>query len=133
MAQLKIKQTRSAIRRSKKQKLTLEALGLRKMHQTVVHNDTLLVIRDSEDQSYLLALDTKTRPLTATDTTWTPARAVGEHRRGAHATAAAAAASRRAAHRYLPRDVWRGRLRSCWGAFEPAAHHRVARRERAHG
>ena len=40
MAQLKIKQTRSAIRRSKKQKLTLDALGLRKMHQTVVHNDT---------------------------------------------------------------------------------------------
>ena len=40
MAQLKIKQTRSVIRRSKKQKLTLEALGLRKMHQTVVHNDT---------------------------------------------------------------------------------------------
>jgi len=40
MAQLKIKQTRSVIRRSKKQKLTMEALGLRKMHQTVVHNDT---------------------------------------------------------------------------------------------
>ena len=40
MAQLKIKQTRSVIRRSKKQKLTMEALGLRKIHQTVVHNDT---------------------------------------------------------------------------------------------
>ena len=40
MAQLKIKQTKSVIRRSKKQKLTMEALGLRKIHQTVVHNDT---------------------------------------------------------------------------------------------
>lgn len=40
MGQLKIKQTRSVIRRSKKQKLTMEALGLRRIHQEVVHNDT---------------------------------------------------------------------------------------------
>lgn len=40
MAQLKIKQTRSVIRKSKKQKLTMEALGLRRMHQTVIHEDT---------------------------------------------------------------------------------------------
>ena len=40
MAQLKITQTNSVIRRSKKQKLTMEALGLKRIHQTVVHNDT---------------------------------------------------------------------------------------------
>ena len=40
MAQLKIKQTRSVIRQSKKQRLTMEALGLRRMHQTVIQKDT---------------------------------------------------------------------------------------------
>jgi len=38
--QLKITQKRSAIGRQKNQKLTLRALGIRRMHQTVVHNDT---------------------------------------------------------------------------------------------
>lgn len=40
MGKLKITQTRSVIRKSKKQKLTMEALGFRRMHQTVEHNDT---------------------------------------------------------------------------------------------
>jgi len=40
MAQLKITQIRSAIRRPAKQKRTLEALGLRRMHQTVVHEES---------------------------------------------------------------------------------------------
>ena len=40
MAQLKITQVRSAIRRPGKQKRTLEALGLRRMNQTVVHEET---------------------------------------------------------------------------------------------
>ena len=40
MGKLKITQTRSVIRRSKKQKLTMEALGFRRMNQTVEHNDT---------------------------------------------------------------------------------------------
>ena len=40
MAKLKITQTRSVIRQSKKQKLTMEALGLRRMQQTVEHEDT---------------------------------------------------------------------------------------------
>ncbi len=39
-SKLKITQVRSAIRQTKRQKRTLEALGLRRMHQTVVHNDT---------------------------------------------------------------------------------------------
>jgi large subunit ribosomal protein L30 len=40
MAKLKITQVRSAIDRDKKQKRTVEALGLGKLHRTVIHNDT---------------------------------------------------------------------------------------------
>lgn len=39
MATIKIKQVRSAIGRTKDQKRTLEALGLKKLHQTVEHPD----------------------------------------------------------------------------------------------
>lgn len=37
---LKITQKKSAIGRQKRQKLTIRALGIRKMHQSVVHEDT---------------------------------------------------------------------------------------------
>jgi large subunit ribosomal protein L30 len=37
---LEIRQVRSAIGRQRRQKLTLRALGVRRMHQTVVHDDT---------------------------------------------------------------------------------------------
>lgn len=37
---LRITQRRSAIGRQKRQKLTLKALGIRKMNQCVVHNNT---------------------------------------------------------------------------------------------
>jgi large subunit ribosomal protein L30 len=40
MAKLKITQVRSAIDRSKTQKRTVKALGLGKLHRTVIHNDT---------------------------------------------------------------------------------------------
>ena len=40
MAKLKIKQVRSFIRRPKPQKQTMRALGLRKLHQTVEHEDS---------------------------------------------------------------------------------------------
>ena len=40
MAQLKVTQTKSLIRQSARQKRTMEALGLRRMHQSVVHEDT---------------------------------------------------------------------------------------------
>jgi large subunit ribosomal protein L30 len=40
MGQLKIKQTRSVIDRPKKQKRTIEALGLGRPNWEVVHNDT---------------------------------------------------------------------------------------------
>lgn len=40
MATIKVKQVRSRIRCPKDQKLTLDALGLRKMNQVVEHTDT---------------------------------------------------------------------------------------------
>ena len=40
MATSKVKQVRSAIGRTKTQKLTLEALGLRKLNQVVEHEAT---------------------------------------------------------------------------------------------
>ena len=40
MAIIKVKQVRSAIGRTKTQKLTLEALGLRKLNQVVEHEAT---------------------------------------------------------------------------------------------
>jgi large subunit ribosomal protein L30 len=40
MAKVKITQRKSAIDRPKRQKDTLKALGIRKMNQSVVHEDT---------------------------------------------------------------------------------------------
>lgn len=40
MAKLKVTQVRSSIKRTERQKRTLEALGLRKIGQTVEHEDT---------------------------------------------------------------------------------------------
>ena len=40
MARLKITQTRSAINRLRKQKETIRALGIRRLHHTVVHQDS---------------------------------------------------------------------------------------------
>lgn len=40
MSKVTVKQVRSAIGRDKSQKATLEALGLRKMNQVVVHEST---------------------------------------------------------------------------------------------
>ena len=40
MSTIKIKEVRSRIRRPKNQKLTLDALGLKKLNQVVEHEDT---------------------------------------------------------------------------------------------
>ena len=40
MAKLKIKQVRSVIDRPSRQKRTIEALGLKRIHHTVEHDDT---------------------------------------------------------------------------------------------
>lgn len=44
MATIKIKQVRSAIGRDKTQKRTLEALGLKKLHQVKVHEATPAIL-----------------------------------------------------------------------------------------
>jgi len=43
MAKLRITQIKSAIRRNKKQKATIKALGIRRMHHTVEHDDTPVI------------------------------------------------------------------------------------------
>ena len=40
MAKISVKQVKSAIGRTKTQKRTLEALGLKRLHQVVEHDDT---------------------------------------------------------------------------------------------
>ncbi|CAI8322417.1 50S ribosomal protein L30 [Flavobacteriaceae bacterium] len=40
MAKIKVTKQKSAINRTKRQKLTLEALGLKRIGQTVEHDDT---------------------------------------------------------------------------------------------
>mgnify|MGYP006286676913 CR=1 FL=1 len=40
MAKIKITQVRSTIQRIEKQKLTMRALGIRKLNHSVVHEDT---------------------------------------------------------------------------------------------
>lgn len=54
---LKITQVRSAIRQTGRQKRTLQALGLRRMHQTVVHNDTPQIRGMIERVSHLVRLE----------------------------------------------------------------------------
>ena len=44
MAKIRVKQVRSAIGRTKTQKRTLEALGLKKLHQVVEHDDTPAIL-----------------------------------------------------------------------------------------
>lgn len=43
MARLRITYTKSAIGYNVKQKLTIQALGLRKLHQTVEHDDSPVI------------------------------------------------------------------------------------------
>ena len=44
MAKIQIKQVRSAIGRTKTQKRTLEALGHKKLHQVVEHDDSPAIL-----------------------------------------------------------------------------------------
>ncbi len=57
MAHIKITQVRSKIDRPKKQKLTLEALGLRKMHQTVVKEATPQILGMVRKISHLVKVE----------------------------------------------------------------------------
>ena len=54
---LKITQIKSAIGYNQKIKKTLRALGLRKMHQSVVHTDTPVIRGMVNKVSFLLKVD----------------------------------------------------------------------------
>ncbi|HPE39860.1 MAG TPA: 50S ribosomal protein L30 [Bacteroidales bacterium] len=57
MNKIKITQVRSAIDRPERQKRSLEALGLRKMHQTVEHNPTPQILGIVEKVKHLIKVE----------------------------------------------------------------------------
>lgn len=57
MATIKITQIRSTIRQPKRQKLTMEALGLRQMRQTVEHEDSASVRGMLDKVSHLVQVE----------------------------------------------------------------------------
>ena len=56
MSKVKIKQVRSRIGRPKDQKLTLDALGLRKMNRTVEHEATPQIMGMINKVKHLIAI-----------------------------------------------------------------------------
>ena len=57
MVKIKITQTRSSINRTKKQKLTLAALGLRKLGMTVEHESTPNILGMINKVSHLVSVE----------------------------------------------------------------------------
>jgi large subunit ribosomal protein L30 len=57
MATIKITQIKSAINRPKRQKLTLQALGLGKLNRTVEHNDTPQILGMVNKVQHLLRIE----------------------------------------------------------------------------
>ena len=57
MSKVRITQVRSAINRPKRQKLTLEALGLRKLHQPKEHEASPQVLGMIEKVKHLLKVE----------------------------------------------------------------------------
>ncbi|MDD4143293.1 MAG: 50S ribosomal protein L30 [Prolixibacteraceae bacterium] len=57
MAKLKITQIKSSIGSDKRQKATLAALGLRKMHQTVEHENTPNIIGMAKKLGHLVKVE----------------------------------------------------------------------------
>ena len=55
--ELQIKQTRSAIGRARNQQETIRALGLRRLHDTVIHEDTPQIRGMINAVSHLLAVE----------------------------------------------------------------------------
>lgn len=54
MAKIQVKQVKSAIGRTKTQKRTLEALGLKKLHQVVEHEDSPAILGMVQAVSHLV-------------------------------------------------------------------------------
>ena len=57
MAKIKVTQVRSSINRTKKQKLTLTALGLRKLGMTVEHESTPNILGMINKVSHLVTVE----------------------------------------------------------------------------
>lgn len=57
MAKLKITQVKSSIGSTKRQKLTLEALGLRKLNQTVEHEATPQIVGMTNKVHHLVKVE----------------------------------------------------------------------------
>ena len=57
MAKIRVTKVRSAINRPQKQKRTLEALGLRKMGQSVEHDDTQVILGMINKVKHLVEVD----------------------------------------------------------------------------
>ncbi|MAP55204.1 50S ribosomal protein L30 [Altibacter sp.] len=59
MAKIKVTKVKSAINRTQTQKRTLEALGLRKIGQTIEHEDTPAVLGMIKKVNHLVSVETK--------------------------------------------------------------------------
>ena len=57
MAKIKVKQIKSKINSTKRQKRTLEALGIKKMHQIVEHEDTPQILGMVKKVGHLLSVE----------------------------------------------------------------------------
>lgn len=57
MSKILVTKTRSAIKRSKQQKLTLEALGLKKIGQSVEHQDTPNILGMIDKVTHLVSVE----------------------------------------------------------------------------
>lgn len=57
MKKIKVTQVRSAIDRPERQKRSLQALGLKKMHQTVEHNGTPQILGIVEKVKHLVQVE----------------------------------------------------------------------------
>ena len=57
MAKIKVKKVRSAINRTKRQKLTLEALGLKKIGQVIEHDATPSILGMVAKVSHLVSVE----------------------------------------------------------------------------
>ena len=57
MAKIKVTKVKSAINRTKRQKLTLEALGLKKIGQVVEHEDTPNILGMVRKVSHLVSVE----------------------------------------------------------------------------
>ena len=58
MAKIKVTKVKSAINRTQNQKRTLEALGLRKIGQTVEHDDTPNILGMIKKVNHLVSVET---------------------------------------------------------------------------